>query len=374
MRISARYGLRGCLLLLVASFLQACVSRAAAPSTTVNQLPDFAINKSSQVTNEDQNVPLRVSTSLPTAAAAGATQVDSDVFNSPLSPIAIPSLSYTAIPTLTPTSTRTPSPSPSATATRVPTNTPLPTKTPTSTATPTPAPTPTGQGFTVRVPILMYHYLSEPPTGADAIRQDLSVVPDIFEAQLAYLRQAGYETISLEDLAYALSQESELPPKPIIITFDDGYRDNYENAFPLLRKYGYIATFFVFTEPIDTYNVSYLTWEMIIEMHQAGMKFGSHSYRHLDLRDRDVDFLVYEILGSKEAIEARTNEPVRFFSYPAGRYDELTVRVLESADFWGAVTTQWGVEQSYNNRFEMVRLRIRGNDTVRDLTNKLKAF
>jgi peptidoglycan/xylan/chitin deacetylase (PgdA/CDA1 family) len=113
---------------------------------------------------------------------------------------------------------------------------------------------------------------------------------------------------------------------------------------------------------------------MVKEMHQAGMEFGSHSYRHLDLSGRDVDFLVYEILGSKEAIEERTGEPVHFFSYPSGRYDELTIRVVDSANFWGAVTTQWGAEQAYANRFEMPRIRVRGNDTAEDLAEKLELF
>jgi peptidoglycan/xylan/chitin deacetylase (PgdA/CDA1 family) len=220
----------------------------------------------------------------------------------------------------------------------------------------------------------MYHYLSAPPSGADAIRTDLSVSPALFESHLAYLRQAGYETISLSQLSYALSQESDLPANPIVITFDDGYRDNYQHAFPLLRKYGYSATVFVFTQVIDTNNVNYLSWEMVKEMHQGGMEFGSHSYRHSDLRGRDVDFLVYEILGSKEAIEERTQEPVRFFSYPSGRYDELAIRVLESANFWGAVTTQWGARQSFEARFEMPRIRVRGNDTADDLAEKLNLF
>jgi peptidoglycan/xylan/chitin deacetylase (PgdA/CDA1 family) len=238
----------------------------------------------------------------------------------------------------------------------------------------TPTTTSTPQNVTQHVPILMYHYLSTPPADADAIRRDLSVSPEQFEAHLTYLRQRGYETTSLEQLAYAIKGVIQLPAKPIIITFDDGYRDNYENAFPILKKNGFAATFFIFTQPIDENNLGYLSWDMVKEMHRAGMEFGSHSYRHLDMRQRDVDFLVYEIVGSSEAIAQRTGEPVRFFSYPAGRYDDLVIKVLESAKFWGAVTTQWGATESYDNRFELPRLRIRGNDTAEDLANKLAAF
>ena len=137
-------------------------------------------------------------------------------------------------------------------------------------------------------------------------------------------------------------------------------KDNYENAFPLLRKYGYTATFFIFTQPIDFGVADYLTWDMVIEMDKAGMEFGSHSYSHPDMRGQDVDFLVFEILASKEAIEERTGELVRFFAYPSGRYDDFLIHVLKTAHFWGAVTTEWGAEQAYNDRFEMLRVRVAG--------------
>lgn len=220
----------------------------------------------------------------------------------------------------------------------------------------------------------MYHYISAPPSNADAIRLDLSVPPDRFEAHLAYLRQAGYQTVTMQQLVYALSGQATLPAKPILLTFDDGYRDNYTNAFPLLRQYGYTGVFYIFTYPLDVGDPTYLSWDMVIEMHRAGMEFGSHTYRHSDLRGRDVDFLVYEIVGSKEAIEQHIGEPVRFFSYPAGRYDDLTIKVLDSAHFWSAVTTAWGIEQSYRNRFEMPRIRVRGSDTAENLAEKLSAF
>ncbi|MBN1992475.1 MAG: polysaccharide deacetylase family protein [Anaerolineae bacterium] len=276
--------------------------------------------------------------------------------------------------TFTPSPTRTPTPLHTPTGTLTPSKTPTPSATPTNTLTPTPEPTPLGQGFTLQVPILMYHYLSAPPADADVYRLDLSVTPEQFESHLAYLRQAGYETITMQQLAYALSRQTPLPPQPIIITFDDGYRDNYENAFPLLRKYGYTGVFFIFTYPLDFADPHYLTWDMVAEMHRAGMEFGSHSYRHYDMRGQDVDFLVYEILASKEAIEAHTGEPVRFFSYPAGSYDDLTIRVLDSAHFWNAVTTEWGIEHAFANRFELPRLRVRGTDTAADLAHKLNSF
>jgi peptidoglycan/xylan/chitin deacetylase (PgdA/CDA1 family) len=285
-------------------------------------------------------------------------------------------LQVTPQPTVTPNSTLTLSITTLVTTTKILVFTPIPTSTPSPTVVQTPLsmiePTPVDPAYTVQVPILMYHYLSEPSPYADRIRLDLSITPALFETHLAYLREAGYETISMQQFYHAMTMQLDLPAKPVILTFDDGYRDAYENAFPLLKKYNYQATFFVFTQPIDTYNVDFLTWEMIIEMHQAGMEFGSHSYTHPDMRNRDDDFLVYQILGSKEAIEARIGEPVRFFCYPSGRYDQQVIRVLESAGFWGAVTTQWGSVYSFNNRFEMHRIRVSGGDTADTLAAVLR--
>ena len=93
------------------------------------------------------------------------------------------------------------------------------------TATPLPLPTPDGVLRTLRVPILMYHYISVSPPGADAVRRDLSVSPEALEAHLRYLQQEGYTAITLRDLSMALQCGYPLPPKPIVLTFDDGYRD-----------------------------------------------------------------------------------------------------------------------------------------------------
>jgi peptidoglycan/xylan/chitin deacetylase (PgdA/CDA1 family) len=212
----------------------------------------------------------------------------------------------------------------------------------------------------------MYHYISEPPPGADVYRRDLSMAPAEFEAQLAWLRDQGYESITLTDLVYNLALGWPLPDKPIVFTFDDGYVDNYTNAFPLLQKYGYVGTFFLVTGSIDFEDPAYLTWEMVQEMHQAGMDFQPHSYRHFDLRDKDMDFLIFEILAPKEAIEARTGETIRFFSYPSGRFDDQIVAVLKSAHFWGAVVTEQGATHTSDGLFELNRIRVRGGHTLED--------
>lgn len=279
--------------------------------------------------------------------------------------------SPTATSTHTPTPTDTPTPTPTSTSTPTPTPTPTqthtPTPTPTFTHTPTPTPllpTPDGVEREVRVPILMYHHIEKPPPGADAIRRDLSVSPKGFEEQLAYLRQEGYETITLNDLALHLTMGKPLPAKPIILTFDDGYANAYTHAFPLLQRYGFVGTFFLISEPMNAGDPDFVSWAEVEEMYTAGMRFEPHSYNHPDMRNRGFDFVVFQILAPKEAIEARTGELCRFFAYPAGRYDQFVIDVLRSADFWGAVLTEQGATHTGADLFELRRVRVHGGDNL----------
>ncbi len=215
-------------------------------------------------------------------------------------------------------------------------------------------------------PILMYHYISVPPAGADKYRVDLSVSPDMFDQQLAYLAENGFATVSLHDLLAHLSAGAPLPPRPVVLTFDDGYRDNYENAFPLLRKYGFTGTFFVVSDFINAGRPEYMTWEMLREMAEAGMSIESHSRTHPDLRGRSFQFLVWEILGPIEAITHHTGRRPHFFCYPAGKYDRDVIAVLASVETWAAVTTNPGRRQTLDTAMTWPRVRVHGGGSLRD--------
>jgi peptidoglycan/xylan/chitin deacetylase (PgdA/CDA1 family) len=223
-----------------------------------------------------------------------------------------------------------------------------------------------------QVPILMYHYVSDVPPGADRMRRDLTVTPDKFRAQLQYLADAGYHPITLTDLHLYLAQGYPLPDKPVVLTFDDGYRDAYEIVFPMLLDFGFPGTFFVLATPMHQESVDYITWAQAKEMSDAGMAIEGHGRDHMDLRGRPNDFLVYQILGIQEAIHYHTGRLPRFFAYPSGQYDANTIAVLESAGYWGAVTTEWGDEHTLENGFVMPRMRIRGADTLASFIDKLE--
>lgn len=267
----------------------------------------------------------------------------------------------------TPTATR--PPAPTMTATVAPPTAAASTATPT--ATPSPGPTPDGAARELRVPILMYHYVSEPPADADIYRRDLSVAPERFESHLRYLREAGYQVITLDDLLYALARGQPLPDKPVILTFDDGYEDNHTNAFPLLQRYDMVGHFFIITDFVNQERPGYMNWPQIEEMAAGGQRFGSHSRDHPNLRGQSVDYLVWQALGGKESIEEHLGYHPRWISYPAGNYDEQTIAVYKSAHYWGGLTIRQGATHTLTGIFELKRVRVRGSYTAEDLARLL---
>jgi peptidoglycan/xylan/chitin deacetylase (PgdA/CDA1 family) len=235
-----------------------------------------------------------------------------------------------------------------------------------------PTPTPVPLPDRTQVPILMYHYVSELPPNPDHYRRDLTVSPEDFEAQLQYLADEGYHTITLTDLYLHLTEGYPLPERPIALTFDDGYADAYEVVFPLLLNYGFTGTFFVLATPAHFESPGYLTWAQMKEMSDAGMDIQAHGRDHVDLRGRSYEYLVYQIRGIQEAIQYHTGHLPRFFCYPSGQYDADVIAVLASAGYWGAVTTQGGKTQTRETLFEMPRVRVRGTSTLEAFIDNLQ--
>lgn len=224
----------------------------------------------------------------------------------------------------------------------------------------------------IRVPILMYHYVSPLPPDADDIRAGLSISPETFRSHIEYLKSEGYETISLYEMNQAIQHGTSLPEKPIVLTFDDSYTDHYQYVFPVLKEHGYTGTFFVITGYTDDGNPNHLTWEQVKEMSEAGMSMESHTKTHYTLVDRTYDFLVWEIIGSIESLESHTHTEVNIFSYPVGRYDDETLTMLDSTSIIRAVTTEYGTYHTMHNALLSPRLRITGNMGVAGLRNLLE--
>jgi len=339
-------------LLLLALLLSAAVASFAAPKNGQAQAEGVAQQISPTASAAAWLSPTAVPTDLPTAqptltATATATELPTET--------PAPTWTATILPTLPPTFT------PAATLVSAATFTPEPTWT----ATPVLLPTPYGPySRTLRVPILMYHYISTPPEDADIYRVDLSVAPANFRAQMRYLVENGFTAIDLYDLSLAITNKKQLPPKPVIITIDDGYLDAYTEAFPILQEFGLKATVFIITQFVDDRHPAYMDWGMIREMAAAGHRMEPHSKTHLNMDGRERDFLVYQALGSQQTLAHHIGYTPRYFAYPGGRYDEATLEVMAELDFWGAVTTRGGRWHGFNDRYEWTRMRVRYTTTL----------
>ncbi len=245
---------------------------------------------------------------------------------------------------------------------------------PTPASTPTPTPTPTSLTLppivagesAYKIPVLLYHYV-EIASPQDPGRVTLSTPPPILDAQLAALSANGYTTITFDELAAAMSGKIALPPKPVIITFDDGYADFYENAYPLIKKYRMKAVSFIPTGLIGGGN--YMTWSQIEEMARSPyVVFGAHSVRHPALTKLSRSALVDEIVESKRVLESHVGYVVNWFAYPYGFFDTTVVAAVKAAGFIGAVTTLPGSFQYQSRLFYIPRYRAgarRGEDFLR---------
>ncbi len=213
----------------------------------------------------------------------------------------------------------------------------------------------------VKVPILMYHYISSPGPTADRLRRELSVEPAAFEQQMRWLKVNGFHTVTLDQVYDALAGGEPLPKKPIALTFDDGHIEHYKFVFPLLHSLEMTGTFFIVADfaTFSYTNPDYLSWQQAREMADGGMRIESHARTHRDLRNRSFQYLVWEVLGSIEQIEAYTGRRPTFFCYPSGKYDDAVVRMLKSVKLRGAVTTAYGMQHRLADAFAWTRLRVR---------------
>lgn len=222
------------------------------------------------------------------------------------------------------------------------------------------------------MPILMYHYISVPPTDADAIRRDLSVPPDVFEQEMKFLSEQGYQTIRLRELLKYFEAGTPLPPKPIILTFDDGYADHYTNVFPTLKDFGFTGTFFIITQFADRNANGYMTWEQIQELATNGMEIGTHTLDHrANLAGLNVNTQRRAIQPARDALQMYLPNALPVFAYPAGSYDHTTLDLLHELGYAAAVTTKQGMLQSSAQLFELKRVRVRGAWNITQFANWL---
>jgi peptidoglycan/xylan/chitin deacetylase (PgdA/CDA1 family) len=208
----------------------------------------------------------------------------------------------------------------------------------------------------VRVPILLYHHIASLMESAGSEWYVTTVTPEAFDEQMAYLAYNGYHTVKVMDLLDALDGRTVLPPNPVVITFDDGWIDGYEGAFPVLQRYGMIASFFISAQWIGGGNSEVMSWAQIQELSRAGMEIGSHTMTHPYLTQLDPDEMAWELQESKALLEEHLGEPVEVLAYPFGIYDSNVMIQTQAAGYRAALSIEEGQFDSSDNLFDLPRL------------------
>lgn len=209
---------------------------------------------------------------------------------------------------------------------------------------------------TVQIPILMYHYIEHVKDPRDTIRQKLNIYPETLDAQLKTMTSAGYTFLYASEVADILDGKKPMPSKPIVLTFDDGYRDFYTDAFPILLKYKVKSTAYIISGFLNQPN--YMTSEQLGLVAGSGyVEIGAHTMHHIDLQHASALKASEEIIGSKKELEALLHIPIVSFAYPGGRFNPTTVTIVSQAGFTNAVSTLLGTTASTSNRFLLYRLR-----------------
>lgn len=196
--------------------------------------------------------------------------------------------------------------------------------------------------------ILAYHRVS-------FNRKDPLAIPvEDFREQINYFHERGYSSFTLEEYATMVNRGS-LPKKSVVITFDDGYRDNYLYAFPILKHFGFHGTIFLTANYIGTNNIFPmdkaknwsrildddlpLTWEQVFKMKEYGMEFGAHTCSHWHLDELPEKEMITEIVESKRHLEEKLQIQVKSFCYPSGRFNQQVKEIVRKSGYTSAVVT-----------------------------------
>ena len=221
--------------------------------------------------------------------------------------------------------------------------------------------------WSIRVPVLLYHHVADPRPGAPG--PDRRVSPSRFRAQLRALRDDGWTTMTAGQLAMALWEGTPIGPKRFVITFDDGARDGWTNAAPILAELGMRATFCVV--PGWAGRRGRLDPEHMRRLGSAGHEIADHSLGHRDLRDLGARRLRRQVFGAQRLIRRYTGREARTFCYPMGGHDAAARRVVAASGHMIAFTATGGDIQSAARAMRSPRIHVSGTDTPRELVARI---
>jgi len=204
----------------------------------------------------------------------------------------------------------------------------------------------------VVTPILLYHHIGTSPTNSQYY-----ITPEEFEKQMQLLRSWGYTSITTSTLINAIHHGADLPPRPIIITFDDGNLDNYTTAFPIMQQYQLVGVLYLVGNYLNAKN--FMNIEQAKEMLEAGWEIGSHTMNHYDLLKLTEDQKRIEIAGSRSFLEDEFGLPILTIAYPFGEYDCGIMNAAYSAGYLAGMGLGASSDQHRYDLFALHRFAIK---------------
>jgi peptidoglycan/xylan/chitin deacetylase (PgdA/CDA1 family) len=230
-----------------------------------------------------------------------------------------------------------------------------------------------------KIPILMYHSIS---SYASPRFRPCIVSPEVFDEHLAYLKQYHYTSVTVTQFVQAMSRGGDrLPPRAVILTFDDGYEDFYTEVLPALQRHGFTATLYVTTgfvggtshwlQHMGEGMRPMLTWEQLVEINMSGIECAAHTHTHPSLDMLPPSLARDEIVRSKELLEDHLGQEVFSFAYPYGYYSTRLQQIVQASGYTSACAVKLAMSSLRDNPYALARLAIRPNTTVHDLASAL---
>ncbi len=223
------------------------------------------------------------------------------------------------------------------------------------------------------IPILMYHEVTSRPPVA---YRKYAITPRTFARQMRWLAFEGYHPISLQDLFDARTDQKRLPTRPVIVTFDDGYRDCVNNAVPILKEHGFTATFFIVAGLVGKtsrwlvkergFELPLADWSSLRDLRSAGLELGSHGMTHARLTELSSAVCREELLESRQLMEDRLGHEVRHLAYPFGSFDHRVRALAEEVGYRSGCSVRIGLSSRNDDSLALARVPINGDENLSD--------
>lgn len=204
----------------------------------------------------------------------------------------------------------------------------------------------------VRIPILMYHSICN-----DDPNNSLMIPTEMFAEQMEWLRENDFTAMSMDEVIEAMNT-GKVPKRPVLITFDDGYADNYINAFSELKNNNLKGTFFIISDTITEEGGYYMSTSMLKEMKEAGMEIENHTANHLELNNLSREDAIDSIKRGQEFLRSVIGSNGNYLCYQVGRYSDETIEIQKELGIKAALTTQGGISSIADGKYELKRIRI----------------